>query len=397
MAVFLYKARTELGAAVRGSFSAPTKDEAINLLSAQGLFITELSEKIVQVKNSSLNSKQLSEFSKELSMMLQSGLPIVKALNIMANQETLSQKQKKIFKELLSAVKRGTALSEAMRSQGKAFPELFINMFYSGEVVGNLSDVCEKMSAYYMSEYRMKRKISAATMYPKILAALTVGALLIVFTFVLPPILDMVDEENMPAISLFMKNISEFMRHRWYLVLAGAGGLVGLFFYLRSMGFIMYQWSRFLLGIPKMGSLLRTIYSARFARTLSSLYSSGIQLPQAVLIASTVINNKYVESFFEEVLKKINNGQPVSKAISGVEGFNKKLESIIEIGEESGRLDEILESSAASFEYDTEMSIERMLALLEPVFLVIMALVIGTVMVSALLPIFAMYESLGSV
>jgi len=149
-----------------------------------------------------------------------------------------------------------------------------------------------------------------------------------------------------------------------------------------------------LIKIPNIGKLMKTIFTARFARTLSSLYVSGIPMIQALTVAQATIGNKYIEAQFKDVIEHLGNGRTLSQAISIVDGFETKLKSTIMIGEESGRLESMLESVADQFDYDSEMASQRMVAMLEPMFIVIMAGVVGFVVISVIMPIFSMYGTI---
>jgi type IV pilus assembly protein PilC len=150
-----------------------------------------------------------------------------------------------------------------------------------------------------------------------------------------------------------------------------------------------------LLRFPKIGKLLQTIYTARFSRTLASLYVSGIPMIQALTVAQGTIGNKYIESQFRDVVDNLGNGRTLSQSISIVDGFENKLKSTIMIGEESGRLEQMLESVADQFDYDSEMASQRMVAMIEPIMIVVMAGIVGLVIVSVMMPIFQMYETIG--
>jgi type IV pilus assembly protein PilC len=149
------------------------------------------------------------------------------------------------------------------------------------------------------------------------------------------------------------------------------------------------------LALPKIGKLLQTIYTARFARTLSSLYVSGIPMIQALTIAQATIGNKHIEAEFSKVLDALGNGRSLSQAIATVDGFEAKLKSTVLIGEESGRLEHMLESVADQFDYDSEMASARMVSLIEPVLIVVMAGIVGTVIIAVMMPLFEMYGAVG--
>jgi type IV pilus assembly protein PilC len=193
-----------------------------------------------------------------------------------------------------------------------------------------------------------------------------------------------------------MQNISNTLRYRWYNVLLAAITIGLVYFYVRDVAVIRYQWDRLILKIWKIGPLLRAIYTARFARTISSLYGSGIQLVTAVGVSGKIIGNRYVEAQFDEVVKRIRQGELLSATLAGIDGFNEKLRSTIVIGEETGKLDEILTHTSVSFEYDSETALDGMLTMILPVLLVFMSVIILLVIVSVMMPIYQLYQSVDS-
>jgi type IV pilus assembly protein PilC len=283
-----------------------------------------------------------------------------------------------------------------MREQGRTFPELIVNMFYSGEISGKISEVASKMASYYMSEYKLRKRIDQATAYPKLLAFMTAGVIVVLFAFVVPNILVVLEGHPLPLITQFMKNISDLVVYRWYYLLLAAFLIFAAAVYIKENKTIRYYWDKFILGIWYIGPLLCTIYTARFARTLSSMYGSGIQLVTAIGVSSKIIGNLYVETQFPEILRRVRQGELLSAVMASTEGFNNKLKSVIVIGEETGKLDEILEHASASFEYDADMAIEGLLSLLLPVLLIVIAVIIASVIISVMLPIYQLYETLGS-
>lgn len=191
--------------------------------------------------------------------------------------------------------------------------------------------------------------------------------------------------------------LSDFLRNYWFqtfLALAVLGEAVHLLFLLPR---IRRERDRWKLHLPVLGRLLRTIYTARFARTLSSLYTAGLPMISALQIGSRIIGNAYLEEQFVQVIEKVRAGQPLSAALWAVDGFVKKFSSAVMIGEETGKLDEMLESMAESLDYEAEQAIDRMMTLIEPTMIVMMAVIVGFIMIAVITPIYGSYQSLGDV
>jgi len=341
-----------------------------------------------------LSAKDVSEFSRQLASMLASGITIVRAMEILKERD-FHPKVILIYEKLYKDVQMGYTLSEAMRLQGRAFPELLINMYASGEASGQLERVADKMAVHYDKDHKLNARAKSAMMYPMILLVTTIIVVFILFIFILPTFFEMFEDDDipMPAVTQIMLNISNFMQSYWYIVIIGALILVfAVQTALQTPGF-RYWFDRMKLKIKLISGLIKTIYTARFARTLSSLYSSGIPMIRALEITGTIINNKYISDQFPEVITNVRNGDPLSSSVAKVDGFDKKLSTTIMIGEESGRLDTMLESTADAFDYEAEIALDKLVQLIQPIMIVIMAVVIGSIMLSVMLPMMSIYEN----
>lgn len=342
-----------------------------------------------------LKANEAAEFSRQLASMLGSGITLVRAMEILKERD-FKPKLKSVYVKLHKDVQQGYTMSEAMRLQSKAFPELLVNMYASGEASGQLEHVASKMALHYEKEHRLNSKVQSAMLYPTILFIVTVLVVIIIFTGVLPKFFDLFKDTELPAVTQVIVNMSGFMQSYWYLVLIGALLLIVFIQYLLTIRKVRLSFDKFKLGIPIAGKLLKIICTARFARTLSSLYTSGISMLNALEITSTIIGNKYIENQFIETIKNVRNGEPLSIAVGGIDGFDKKLSTTILIGEESGRLDTMLESTAEAFDYEAEIATGRLVQMVGPIMIVVMAVVIGFVMLAVMMPIFTLYQNVGA-
>jgi type IV pilus assembly protein PilC len=328
--------------------------------------------------------------------MLSSGITAVRAMDILKERD-FKPKLKTIYEKLHKEVQNGTAISEAMQKLGRAFPVLLINMFASGEASGQLENVTEKMATHFEKEHRLNGKVKSAMRYPKILGVVTFIVVLIIFVLVLPEFIGMLLDigTELPLITVVVISISDFLVFRWYLLLIAILVLVVAAQYLLSINKVRLAFDKFKLKAPVIGKLLRIIYTARFARTLSSLYGSGVSMIRALEITGTIVMNKYIESQFPDFVKDVRNGEPLSESVRKIHGFDNKLANTILIGEEAGRLDTMLVSTADAFDYEADMATGAIVALAEPVMIVIMAIVIMFVLLAVMLPMASMYESFG--
>jgi len=390
MPLYKYNAIALDGRKQTGKAEAAGPDQLASLLRGEGLFLVD-SRTVVNIDSyKKLSTIEVADFCRQLGAMLSSGINLIRAMMILAQRDNKDYINK-IYTALIEDLQRGSTLSEAMALRGRAFPELLINMIRAGEQTGRLDESCMKMAAQYDKEHRLNAKIKSAMSYPIILVILIIGVVLIIFTFVIPRFVTMYEGMELPLPTRIVMAMSDFMVaygvYVFIIIVVAAVALMALF---RKPG-PKRALDHMMIKIPNIGKLLQTIYTARFARTLASLYVSGIPMIQALTVAQATIGNKYIENQFKEVIEHLGNGRTLSQSISIVDGFETKLKSTIMIGEESGRLESMLESVADQFDYDSEMASQRMVAMLEPMFIVIMAGVVGFVVISVIMPIFNMY------
>lgn len=395
MPQFQYKGTNQQNKAVRGSIEAYSESDCYQRLKKQGIFAHTVAVQDGQMfGNYRLKATELSVFCRQLGSMQASGIPIIRAIDILKERIT-KPTLLKVYQKLYQYVTEGNTLSEAMRSCGNAFPALLVNMFAAGEANGKLDESAIKMATYYESEHRINTKIRNAMVYPIILAVVTVAVVLLLFTLILPQMFDVIESSgaSINGLTAVILAISQLLINQWYLVLLGAILLVMLIIFLVKKN--QHEVDRIKLHLPKIGYLLTIIYTARFARTLSSLYGSGVSMIDAVEMSAKTIGNRYMQAQFVQVVQKIRSGQALSAAIEDTDGMDKKLISAIYVGEETGRLDQMLASVSTEYEFESSSAIERMLTFLEPAMLIIMALIIGTVLIGVMLPLMQMYSSIG--
>ncbi len=394
MAQFRYLAKNMEGKNLRGTMDAAGESALQQQLKEQGLFLVEAKDLTASRGTRKFSSKLLSEFCKELSTLLASGISIVRALEIIAEEEGLPAYAKSVYLSILADLRKGTSLSEAMETAG-CFPELMMGMVRSGEGSGNIDAVMERLSLHYERENRLKNQVRSAMVYPVVLLVMCVAVVVLIVTFILPQFEELFSQmESLPAVTEWLMAASDFLVHQWYVALtviflAAAVMRVILKIY-RIRRTIDYMKVR----MPVIGRLNKIIYTARFARTLSSLYSSGMPIVGALQTAGRTIGNIYVEEQFGQAAVTVRSGVPLSQALREVDGLVRKLASTILIGEESGRLDTMLDSIAITMEEEAEAATKRMMTLLEPALICLMAMVVGFIIIAVMLPI---YESYGAI
>lgn len=394
MARFKYVAKDMSGKVHKGTVEAASENALTQQLREENLYLVEAKDLNGAKKHKKLKAKQLAAFCRELSTLLASGVTLVRALDIISEQEGMNKDERDIYKDVLQDLKRGISLSDAMESK-ECFPDLMIGMIRSGEGSGNLDLVTQRLSVQYEKDYKLTQQVKSAMTYPCILLVLCVVIVILIVTFILPQFQSLFDQmESLPMITNILIAVSNFLVQKWYIALLTVAVIVALI--------------RIIVGIPSVrrgvdwlkvhmwgfGKLFKVVYTARFARTLSSLYSSGMPLVSAVGVAAKTIGNGYVESQFDEVITMVRSGVPLSQGLREVDGLLKKLSSTILVGEESGRLDVMLDSIAETLESDAEQATKRMVTLLEPILIIFMALIVGCIMIGVMLPIYQSYSAI---
>lgn len=393
---YRYRAQNEEGRILSGSMKAQDEADLQGKLKSDGMLLVESKEMAAgKTMHKKLKYDAVSDFARNLGRLLSAGVTLVKALQIMSDDESIKETERKLYADILRSVRSGMTLSDAMEDQGGVFPTLLVNMLRSAESGGNLDVTALNMAEYYSKEYRLKQKVKSSMTYPKILVALIIVVLIIIMGFVLPQFDSMFAQmDSLPAATEILMGISEFVSQKWYLLILGAVVLFIIWKIVSSLPPVRLKLDKLEIHLPKIGKLRKIIYTARFARTLASMYSAGIPIVTCLQIAKSTIGNSYIESQFDDMITDIRAGKPLSDALGTIDGFVKKLPSSVAVGEETGALDSMLNSIADQMEYDSEIAIEKLVAMLEPAMIVIMAAMVGFIMIAVISPIYGSYQTI---
>lgn len=336
-----------------------------------------------------LNSMELSEFCRQIAAMTGSGINLSRALSIL-QKDSDNRRFCEIYEDLQKQMNQGCPISDAMENMG-LFPEMTVNMFRAGEAGGKINETSEKMAGHYQKEYRMQSRIRAALLYPEIVSLTAVMAVLVIFLVVMPSIEPLIEGMEVPAITRFLMAFSGFIEERWYLAILIAAAPSVIWKALMTDKRFRCWWDKKKLHFPFIGKHIRTICTSRFARSQSSLYSSGLPMIESLKIAGRTLGNSYLESQFTKVVYRVQNGEMLSSAVKSVDGFDKKLASIIFVGEETGKLDIMLEHMADSYEYDADTALSKLISLIEPAMILVLGGIICILMLGVMLPLWNMY------
>ena len=395
MAQFKYKAQTIDGKKVSGTMNAADQSELHQRLRDGELFLLSAKEVKSSKGIKQFKRKVLADFCRQLSTLVAAGVTLVRALNIIARGEAVKPKERAVYEDMLSKIRQGIALSEAMEAQGGAFPPLMIYMFRSAESGGNLDQVALKMAELYEKDHKLNTKVAGAMIYPKILAGMIVAVILVLTKYVMPQFQELFEQmDTLPLSTRILNSISDFMQSYWYIAIilivvlwAGAKALL-------TIASVRLKWHKIKVHMPVFGKLQKTICTSRFARTLSSLYSAGIPIVPSLQIARKTVGNDYIDQQFDNVIPFVRAGNNLSEGLDMVDGFIRKLTDSIRVGEETGSLDNMLMTTSEALEYDADMAINKMMSYVEPIMLIIMGLILAFVMVSVFGAIYGSYDSI---
>jgi len=394
MPVYKYSAKNLQSKVIRGTMEASDAEVVRRTLRQNNEFALKIQVVEENKKSYRLKPMELSDFSRQIASMMAAGITVIRAIKIMAERD-IKPPLRKVYEILYQEIQRGNTLSFAMEATAGAFPELLVNMYKAGEASGQMEGTARKMADHYEKEHKLNGKIKGAMTYPAILFVVTIMVVILIFTVILPQFFTLFKGIKLPLITQIMINISGSLTNYWLFYIIGTLIFIVLMKFLLGVPSVKEGLDKFKLKIPKVGKLLKIIYTARFARTLSSLYSSGLAMINALNISGSIIGNKYLEGQFPNAIAQVRNGEPLSASIATIKGFDPKLVSTIYIGEESGNLDEMLETVADSFDYEAEMATTRMVTFIEPVMIIIMAVIVGGIMLSVMLPIMTLYQNIG--
>ncbi len=400
MKKYKYRAMKADGKKIEDEFEAESRDEVVSMITSSGYYPL----KIEEVKTSTtiaefnftrkITAKDLTIFCRQMNTMLDAGISITNCLSMLSTQVT-NKRLRGIIAEIEDDVKRGEMLSHSMAKYPDAFPKLLVSMVESGEASGNLDEMMLRMAIHFEKENKINSKVKSAMIYPIVLAVIASVAVIVIMMFVMPTFQEMFEESNtpLPAITSFLISLSTFMRRNIiYIVLVIAVIVVAVTrFKKTTKGYEFF--SKIKLKMPIIGILTQKTVTSRFTRTMSTLLSSGISMMEAIPIIKSILNNKVAEDAMDEIKDKVMKGDGLSGPIRDSKVFPDMLASMIRVGEEAGSLDEMLDKTADYYDEEVDVAISNATSMIEPIMIIIMGVVIGTMVIGIMLPMFDMYNA----
>jgi len=400
MATFTYTARTNGGDIHSGEREAKTRDELVSYLRGQRLTPVKIEEREKKEGGFSLGGKISTRdvviFTRQFATMINSGLPLVQSLDILAKQSENKALQK-VIGQVLYDVESGQTLADSMRGHPKVFSDLFVNMVAAGEAGGILDTILLRLATFLEKADALKRKIKGAMIYPGVILTVAFGAVTILLLFVIPTFQAMFDSAGvpLPGPTLFVVGLSKLLQKFWWAMGISIAMAVVLVrqYYKTPNG--QLQLDRLLLNLPILGNVQRKAAIARFTRTLGTLVSSGVAILDGLEITARTAGNRVLHDAIMESRSSIAGGETISEPLKRSGVFPPMVVQMINVGEQTGGLDEMLTKIADFYDEEVDAAVEALLAAMEPVMIVFLGVVVGGMIIAMYLPIFDMINAVG--
>lgn len=399
MAQYNYKAMDKNGKAKKGSIEAINLDKAKEKLKSEGLIVQDIKEQGAGKKGGGkkVKDKDLAVFCKQFSAVLNAGVTIISALEMMSEQ--LENKTlKRALQEAQSYVQKGGTLADAFKLNPKVFPPIMINMTAAGEMSGNLEICFDRLTTHFETANALHSKVKGAVTYPIVILIVVVAVVAVLLVGVIPQFSQMFDDlgSELPAATQMLVNLSNFLQHKWYiLVIIVAAIVFGLkAFGKTEPGSLMY--AKIGIKFPLFGNLTIKSAAATFSRTMATLMASGISLIDAVEQVAKMINNRIIREALLDAKTQIAKGVPLSKPLRDCGIFPPMLPQMTKIGEETGNIEDMMDKVADYYEMEVNDATDALTAAMEPLIIVIMGVVVGGIVMAIYSPILSMYDAVDS-
>jgi type IV pilus assembly protein PilC len=397
MSAYAYVAReTATGREIRSSIEAATEQAAIAALLNRNLLVVSIQEKIGKKGRTSGGKVALADlvvFTRQLATMVDAGLAMVQSLQALAEQTT-NKVMRDIIRDITTRVEGGDSFSEALQKHPKAFSRLYVCMVGAGEKGGLLAEILARLAVYLENAARLRKKVKSAMMYPTVV---TIVAILITI-FLLIKVVPVFGEifrsfgATLPAPTQFLIDLSHFVQKFILLILiGGGGGVYGWFYFIKTPAGRTF-WDTYRIKLPIFGSIAHKICLARFTRTLASLIRSGVPILEVLQIVSQTVGNVVMEKAIKTAAGDIERGESISVALSKHPVFPVMIIRMVTAGEQTGKIDNMLERIADFLDDEIETTLSGLTALIEPILIVFLGIVVGGMVICMFLPIFKLPE-----
>lgn len=391
MAVFTYSIKTNEGKVLKGNLEADSKNKALEYLHSQGSIVLSLkaarTSKLAQ-RAGGVKTDEVVIFTRQLTTLIESGIPIVATLDILTQQVT-NPYFKTIIGTILKDLKEGTSFAASLAKHPKVFPEIYISMVEAAETSGNLPQILERLSVYLEKMSALKKKIISSMIYPLIVLVMTVSATSFLIFKIVPTFAQLYNSlgAKLPLMTQMLVVFAEFAKKNVPLLIGVVIALIVLFRKYISTPKGKRNWHQFLLRMPILGEVVRKLSIAKFARTFATLVRSSVPITSSLEIVGKTSGNKIIEEAVIKAQTSIQEGVPLSTPLEESGVFPPMVVKMIAVGEKSGKLEHMLSKIAEFYEEQTEAAIAALTSMLEPILIVMLGFIVGFIVIALFLPI----------
>ncbi len=394
MPYFTYIAKNQFGETVKGKVEARNERQAASELVVRKLLVIDIhpltEDSLAAIKEYMFGVKftDIVNFTRQLATMISAGLPLATALSILVQQS--KAEMSRMVANILQEIEGGSTFGDALLKHPKEFDSLYVQLVKAGELGGVLDNILERLANNLEKSKEFRSKTRGAMIYPVIVLLAMAIVAVIMMIFVIPKLTAMYKDFNaeLPFLTMLLINLSTFMVSFWWLLAGGVFGGIILFRRWIATSVGRHTWDKFLLKIPIMSELIKKIILTEFARTLALLLTAGVSLLQAMEIVTQGVNNIIYREALQEAIKQIEKGVPLSKALAKYEEFPPILHQMISVGEETGKLDEVLGKLSTYFEQESEQAVKNLTAAIEPMIMIVLGIGVGAMVIAVIMPIY---------
>jgi type IV pilus assembly protein PilC len=401
MPSFVWKGRNRTGQLQEGQLLADTRDAAVAVLRRQQIQVTNIRERGKEIKllprlPRGISAKRIAIFTRQFSVMLDAGLPLVQCLEILGDQE-----ENKVFQAVInqvrSDVESGSSLADAMRKHPKAFDNLYTNMVAAGEAGGILDIILQRLSTYIEKAVKLNSQVKSALIYPASIIVIAAGVVFIILWKVIPVFAQLFAGlgGEMPFLTRMVISASNFIANYFIFMFIVMGLLVVAIRKWHGTPHGRRILDGALLKIPVIGMLLKKIAVARFCRTLATLTASGVPILDGLEITAKTAGNAIIEDAVMSVRKAVEEGKTVAEPLAQTKVFPAMVVQMINVGEQTGALDQMLSKIADFYEDEVDTAVAGLMKLIEPVMITVLGVVIGTIVAAMYLPLYSILTKIG--
>lgn len=400
MPVFVYTGKLK-GKVVKGDYEAENRDELFKYLRSKGVVITKVKQKGKQISlkfGTGVTAEDITNFARQFAAMISAGLPLIQCLTILSEQ-TENPAFRDVLSSVTASVENGNSLADSLAKHPKVFPELFINMIAAGEIGGILDTILLRLATFLEKAAALRRKIKGAMMYPMVISIIAVIAVAALLIFVIPVFAKMFAEfgGSLPKPTQIVVDMSNFMKTPTKILplLTAVGLLIFAFLKYRGTENGRFKTDQLLLKIPILGDLAKKSVVAQFTRTLGTLLASGVSILEALDITAKTADNMVIRRALHGMIGSISEGKTITEPMKASGVFPPMVVQMVAVGEEAGGLDQMLNKIADFYDEEVDAAVDALTSVMEPIIIVILAIVMGGVLIAMYLPMFDLINVVG--